>query len=283
MARWTDLAEWRGPTPNQGPEQVEVRGLVIHIAEGYYDGTINYQKGKGVSVSSHFVVGDGAKSQGRDGAIAQVVDTDVTAWTQRAGNGHWLSVECAGFTPHPLTAAQVESLAQLLARVHREYGVPLQLAVNPDGRGLGHHSMGTSGHSVPTDTWTGPAWGHEDCPGPAIIAQKPTILARAIQIAGGGTDVQFTDKLTAYGVDVSLGGVLATIYKRLPTDLAGLKGLIQQAIAAASADPALPEVPAMGDAQVQALADRVAAAIHVPTTAEVADAVNDDAAARLVG
>jgi hypothetical protein len=34
-----------------------------------------------------------------------MVDTDRTAWTQRAGNGEWLSVECAGFTPNPLTPA----------------------------------------------------------------------------------------------------------------------------------------------------------------------------------
>jgi len=203
MARWTDLAEWRGPTvncgdgdqyPNEGEDRMrEQRGLVIHIAEGYYEGTIGYQKNPGVNVSSHFVVSDGAKGQGRDGDIAQVVDTDIAAWTQRAGNGHWLSVECAGFTPHPLTAAQVESVAQLFARAHREYGVPLQIAYNPNGRGLGHHSMGTNGHSVPTDNWTGPTWGHEDCPGPAIVAQKPAIVARAIQIVSGGDDVSAAD------------------------------------------------------------------------------------------
>lgn len=167
MTRWTDLATWRGPTANRGGAMVEQRGLVIHIAEGSYEGTIAWQKNPAAEVSSHFVTD-------LDGAIAQVVDTDVTAWTQQAGNGHWVSVENAGHTPGPLTDAQCDAIARLYARGHRQYGWPLQLANGSSGRGLGHHSMG------------GTAWGHLDCPGPAIIAQKPVILTRAIQIVNGG-------------------------------------------------------------------------------------------------
>lgn len=177
--RWTDLATWRGPTPNVGGPMKEQRGLVLHIAEGTFEGTIAWQKNPAAQVSSHFVVDV-------DGTIAQVVDVDVTAWTQILGNGHWLSVENAGHTPHALTDAQVEANAQLLARCHREFGVPLQIATSPDGRGLGHHSMGAE---------SGVNWGHSDCPGPNIIAQKPAILARAIQIIQGD-DMQLTDKIT---------------------------------------------------------------------------------------
>lgn len=179
MARWTDLAVWRGPTVNQTKGHVECRGLVIHIAEGSFEGTIAWQKNPDADVSSHFVTD-------LDGAIAQCVDTDDTAWTQRAGNGHWLSVENAGHTPGALTAAQCEAVAKLLAKGHQVYGYPLQLAISPDGMGLGHHSMGTNGLDNPTDTWTGATWGHTRCPGPAIVAQKPAILARAQQIINGG-------------------------------------------------------------------------------------------------
>lgn len=174
MGIWTDIAEWRGPTPNHGGPMLEQRGVVVHIAEGGYEGTISWCKNPASNVSSHFVVA-------ADGRIAQLIDTDVTAWTQIAGNGHWLSVENEGFTPNALTDAQVEANARILAKAHQVYGVPLQIATDPTGRGLGHHSMGTNGGSVPTDTWTGPTWGHEDCPGPAIINQKPRIVA----IAGG--------------------------------------------------------------------------------------------------
>lgn len=189
MGKWSDLAEWRGPTVNEGPAMVEQRGLVIHIAQGYYEGTISYQKNPAVDVSSTFVLAGPRDIQygGRDGKTAQVVDTDIACWTQRAGNGHWLSVECSGFAPgDALSAAQIESIAQLFARGHREYGWPLQIAHDPNGRGLGHHSMGSNEGDC---DWSGANWGHCDCPGDKIIAQKPTILARAIQIVNGVTDV----------------------------------------------------------------------------------------------
>jgi hypothetical protein len=172
MSRWGDIAAWRGPTRNQGGPMVEVRGVLLHIAEGYYEGTIAWQRNPAVEVSSHFI---GGRSSGR----AQLVDTDTTAWTQKAGNGHWLSVEFEGFTPghrlhrpgwESLSSYQIEFAAAVLARAHKVYGVPLQIATSPTGRGLGHHSMG-------------PDWGHRDCPGPAIIGQKGVIVERARAIA----------------------------------------------------------------------------------------------------
>lgn len=175
--RWTDLATWRGPTPNTGGSMLEYRGLVLHIALGYFKGTIDYQKNPDNQVSSHFVVGDG-KISGADGEIAQVVETDRVAWTQKAGNGRWLSAEFAGFTPHPLTDRQLDAAAKLLARMHRDYGVPLKVAASPSDRGLAHHSLGAE-HGVD--------WGHPDCPGPAIIAQQPEIVRRAIALVNGVT------------------------------------------------------------------------------------------------
>lgn len=169
MSRWTDITTWRGPTPNMNVGgMMEWRGLVVHIAEGTFEGTIAWQKNATAQVSSHFIVGT-------DGAIAQMVDTADKAWTQRAGNGHWLSVENAGFSPNALTSAQLDANAKLLARAHQQYGVPLQVAVDPNGHGLGHHSMGGTGCTQ----WD---WGHCDCPGDAIIAQKQAIVDRAKQL-----------------------------------------------------------------------------------------------------
>ncbi len=169
MSRWTGIATWRGPTPNQGGQMVEVRGLVVHIAQGTFEGTISWCKNPTSNVSTHFVAGAA-------GQLAQMIDTDVTAWTQRAGNGHWLSVENEGFTPNPLTLAQVEDNARLLAQAHLVYGVPLKLAASPTDKGLAYHSLGAE-HGVD--------WGHSQCPGPAIKAQLPAILARAVEIVGG--------------------------------------------------------------------------------------------------
>lgn len=177
MAKWTDLADWVGPTPNHNTGSVECRGVVIHIAEGSYDGTIAWQKNPDADVSSHFIAA-------KDGRACQMVDTADTAWTQKAGNGHWLSIENEGHVPDKLSSNQVEFAAQILARAHTVYGVPLQVATSPDGRGLGHHSMGS--HPGYADDW-----GHSQCPGSNIINQKPAIVARAKEIVEG--DVALTD------------------------------------------------------------------------------------------
>lgn len=176
MAIWSDLAQWRGPTPNQGPGMIEQRGLVVHIAQGYYEGTIAWQKNPDANVSSHFIVAGAvdAPKGTPDGKLAQMVDTATAAWTQRSGNGHWLSIECAGFVPSPLSSAQIESIAQIYANGVKVYKWPLQLAGSPSGRGLGYHSMGCN-----------QGWGHCDCPGPNIINQLPAILERAKQIING--------------------------------------------------------------------------------------------------
>lgn len=268
MARWTDLAEWRGPTRNQGPAMAEQRGLVIHIAEGYYEGTISWQKNPTASVSSHFVLaGPRDVPKGTpDGKLAQVVDTTVAAWTQRAGNGHWLSVECSGFAPgDALSPAQVESVAQLFARCHTELGVPLQIATSPSGKGLGHHSMGAE---------SGIDWGHRDCPGPKIIAQKPAILARAIEIVNGDDMTKEEhDWLKAVRDAMFVGGTsCGTVPPGKPNN--SIVSKLDYLIARAQAG-----VPV--DVDEAAIAAEVAAQLDVPTAAENAKAVNDDAAARL--
>lgn len=212
MSRWTDLAAWRGPTINEGdgdgtPGEAadalrSYRGLVVHIASGFYEGTISWQQNPAADVSSHFVVA-------RDGRIAQCVDTADRAWTQRTGNSDWLSVECEGFAlddglhaSHPgwerLTDAQIMSIARLLERGHRQYGYPLTLAGSPTGKGLGYHSMGAE---------HGYDWGHLHCPGEPIKAQLPGILARAQQLAAGTSttnttevDMNLSDKVTGSGL-----------------------------------------------------------------------------------
>jgi len=170
MARWSDIAVWEGPTPNQSGSMVEQRGLVLHIMQGSYAGSISWGKNPVSSVSFHFATR-------ADGHIGQLVDTDVTAWTQGNGNGHWISVENEGYSGNPLTAGQVEACAQLYARGVREYGWPLQTTDSPSGFGLGWHGMG------------GSAWGsHPDCPGQPIKDQRGAILARAEQILTGVED-----------------------------------------------------------------------------------------------
>lgn len=164
-------------SPNVGGTMDAHHGQVLHIAQGSYRGTIawqmnpdqRYANGTPTTTSSTWIVGR------EPGEVAQMADTDVVAWCQRGGSRTWNSVELAGFAPDPPTAWQVEACAHLLLADHTAYGNPLAVADNPDGRGLGHHSMDRE--------WLGEDWGHDACPGPGVIAAKQAIVARALVLA----------------------------------------------------------------------------------------------------
>jgi hypothetical protein len=166
MARWPDVGGWVG-TDNHGGAMSGHRGLVVHIAEGTYLGTISWEKNSDSRVSSHFVTA-------RDGRCAQMVDTANKSWCQVAGNSEWLSVENEGHSGDKLTEKQLDLVAKMFAKGHVVYGYPLQVASGPNGYGLGSHRMG------------GDAWGgHYSCPGSPIIAQFPEIVNRAKKIVNG--------------------------------------------------------------------------------------------------
>lgn len=179
MGWWTDIAIKHPGTPNHGGSMYQHRGVVIHIAQGSYSGTIAWQMNPDAEVSSHFIVSKG-------GEITQMLDTDVIAWTQGSGNGYWISVENEGYTPDELTPAQVDANAAIFAKSVQVYGHAMQVTNTPEGYGLGHHSMGAE---------CGYDWGHSECPGGNIKAQKPTI----VDIAKEG-DVSAKD---VWGYDVN--------------------------------------------------------------------------------
>lgn len=169
-------------SPNIGGTMSSHRGVVLHIAQGTYRGTISWQmnpdqryaSGGSTTTSSTWIVGREV------GEWAQMADTDVIAWCQRGGSRDWHSIELAGYAPDGPTAWQIEAAAQLLAWHHRRYGTPLAVADHPGQRGLGHHSMDRE--------WLGEEWGHDECPGKGVIAAKQTIVARARAIVKGEDD-----------------------------------------------------------------------------------------------
>jgi len=169
MPLWPDIAAWRGPTPNTSGSIADHMYVVVHTADGSFEGTIAWQRNASADVSSHFVVA-------KDGRIAQMLDTNSKPWTQKAGNPYSISIENEGNENTPLTPYQVEANARILAKAHQVHGVPLQLTGKVGTRGLGHHSMGAE---------SGVDWGHSLCPGSIIKGQKPAILARAKEIVSG--------------------------------------------------------------------------------------------------
>lgn len=159
--------DWIGPTVNKyAGGMVEHRGLVLHIQGGTEAGSESWFKDPSAQASAHFL-------NPKSGNLRQMVDTDDAAWTEMAGNRHWVSVENEGLGGDSLTASQIENCARLLAWLHSTYSVPLASTDDPNGTGLGWHGMG------------GAAWGgHYDCPGDPVKAQRPQILARAAQLLG---------------------------------------------------------------------------------------------------
>ena len=240
MAIW-DKAVWLGPPDsNYSGSMIEVRGLVLHIAEGSYRGTINWQNNPASDVSSHFIFGL------NEGERAQMLDTNVTAWTQANGNGHWVSVENAGFHYDQFTPAQIEANAQLYAWLHEVYNVPMQLTDSPSGSGLGWHGMG------------GASWGgHPDCPGPANVALRGTILARAQEILNGD--------------DMTASDVWTYVYQN-PPDFANPYGFNMAQITLGTNEAAYKCLGLLQD-----IKDMLAAGVEVPAlvglTPEALDAV----------
>jgi len=162
------FAEQRLTTENFNQNSVTrpPRGMVLHIAQGSYEGTIQWAKNPDAGISYYAVVS-------KKGAVAQVVLLDDKAWTQGSGNAEWIGVEFEGKVPDALTDEQVEAAAKILAWLHNVHGVPFQRAEKPDETGLGWHGMG------------GLAWGgHFGCPGTSIVVQRDKIIARATKIAG---------------------------------------------------------------------------------------------------
>lgn len=141
--------------------QETVNGLVVHIMDGSFEGSKAWFNNPASQASSHF-------GTNREGYAEQWVDTKDRAWAQGDGNRSWISVENEGHGGDELSDGQISRVAEILAWLHRVYGVPLQVASGPAGRGLGWHGMG------------GSAWGgHTSCPGDAVRAQFDEILKRA--------------------------------------------------------------------------------------------------------
>jgi hypothetical protein len=166
MARWTDLADWQGETVNQGGSMGKIRMLVVHIEQGTNAGSIAWCKNPASKVSAHFF-------NPKQGRLVQLVDTSRVAWGEVDFNGVAISVEHEGNSGDSLTPSQIENDAQLLARAHQVYGIPLVVLNDPSGSGvIGHGLLGAAGG------------GHFDCPGPPVLAQRSAIVARAAQILG---------------------------------------------------------------------------------------------------
>jgi hypothetical protein len=137
-----------------------------------------------------------------DGTILQSRDTKYQSAGNLDGNPRVIVIEnedtggpfkkWTGNNVPPLTDAQVEANAKILAWAHKEHGVPLKLCPNsrPTSRGLAYHRQGIDGNfgsfRFPGRVSGGEVWTEHRgkvCPGDNRIAQVPEILKRAKALA----------------------------------------------------------------------------------------------------
>lgn len=178
MARYPG-AQWRPVTGHTDGPMRSYRGVVLHVNDS--NGNLYNWVAGDHNMSCHFEVY-------KDGSAEQYIDTANTAWCQEDGNADWLSIETEGYPSEALTDAQVQTIAGIVAWMHQEHGIPLQLADTPSGRGFGWHGMG------------GAAWGgHPSCPGDKRKAQRQQIL-----------DIAQGDDMSQAQVDQILAAIQAT-------------------------------------------------------------------------
>ncbi|WP_102926478.1 peptidoglycan recognition protein family protein [Streptomyces noursei] len=134
------------------------RGLILHVQEG--EGSLFDQfSTPATKASAHFWIS-------KAGEIEQYVSVHDVAWSQRAGNAEWVSVETSGFSGIPLTDPQIVAVARIYAWGRRTLGWPLTVTDSVEVGGLGTHSMGVTG------------WGGHDCPGKIRSAQRQVIMTQ---------------------------------------------------------------------------------------------------------
>ena len=170
-------ALWK-PVNKNRPARRKGRGICLHVAvseaaslQGFFSGS---------TADSHFYVR-------KDGTIEQMVDTDLVAYANAAGNSTLISVETQGGVTNadgePWTPQQVDALARICRWASDTDGFPLQPMPDsrPTSRGVGYHRLGCK----PWVVAGGEVWSSsvgKICPGAAKIAQIPQIIAAA---AGG--------------------------------------------------------------------------------------------------
>ncbi len=193
---WCPFAERRA-SPNfwSGCAGESTRAVVLHIAEGSYDGAISWLTDPTSQASTHFIVA-------KDGSITQMVSINDTAWANglRFESGQWLtptdpavpanptwsglipgvnpnfytlSIEHEGFHAEPWTAAMYAANLQLLQWVRDQTGIQY----------VWHQTL--IGHSEIDSTR------RPNCPGPRVewermirdLTSMPS-LPRAALIAG---------------------------------------------------------------------------------------------------
>lgn len=157
------------PGPNDPP--IKVVGAILHVDSGDSKSLFNYFKNDSGGIESHFfVLKDGNVEQYRDTGYEADANLKANSFFSKLypGRAGFVSIETQGKDRGEWTPQQLAAIRALLLWLSATHDFPLRKCDNPQGPGVGYHTMfGAPG------PWTPVA---KDCPGPDRIRQFNSVL-----------------------------------------------------------------------------------------------------------
>ncbi|MFD5316737.1 N-acetylmuramoyl-L-alanine amidase [Streptomyces sp. NPDC127098] len=143
-ARWEPAHEENFEPGRTSP----ITTVVVHVAQGYYDGTISWFQNPAARVSSHYVV------RSSDGEVTQMVRDADTAWHAKSANASSIGIEHEGFIDEPawFTETMYRSSAALTRFLCDSYDIPRDRE-----HIVGHVEVPGNDHTDPGPNWD---WDH---------------------------------------------------------------------------------------------------------------------------
>lgn len=138
----------------------KIKWVVVHVAAGFWDGTIAWFNDPRAQANSHYLVG-------LDGRVCQFVDEKWAAWHSYPANEESVGIEhvdnLKNGSPNWMSQAEFEASAQLTAYLLKKYGLTTAAIKR-------HNEVGQTSHN---------------CPGPFFPMDR--YKARVSEILKGGS------------------------------------------------------------------------------------------------
>ncbi len=177
----SDIQFISSPNRSSRVSGVTIDQIVIHLMQGYFEGTISHFKNSSSDVSAHYLVG-------QDGEIVQMVKLRDKAWHAGSHNSRSIGIEHAGFdgasyhSDQYATETEYKASAMLVRWLAQKYGIP---KIHRDA----YHDA--NGHFVPwhlqrpeLSNMSG-ILGHHDCNGKELCPGPHWNWSHYMDLVGG--------------------------------------------------------------------------------------------------
>ncbi|MBJ95640.1 MAG: hypothetical protein CMP23_14350 [Rickettsiales bacterium] len=146
-AAWVPAANCNTPNCPYPRTIGDIDMVVIHTAQGSYNGTISWFQNCDAGVSAHYVVSEG-------GEITQMVEEEWTGWHISACNGHSIGIEHEGWVQdlwYP--DAMYQASAALTSDILTDWNIPIDR-----NNVIGHDELQAMCNTTHTDPGAGWDW-----------------------------------------------------------------------------------------------------------------------------